>query len=265
MKLETTTSAAIMHPHAGVTSGAHRRKKPAAANIARALESLVRSSVGPNRIAENAAAIASGAMNKAKNEAGGPIGWAAVALRLTARNRNSSIATAKAIPNSKRQERPITVLSTARQYAIGLESASKKSPTMEAARSRVVKMDNSLSESSTLGTCVSCDYDPLQQASICALGPLYGGGARFCHGEIPFGASSALRRWITQTARDEPLLFQAIQGGIKSAGRGIAVRARSDLRANRHAICSFAQAQDREKNDLLELAKTSSHRISSKK
>src|SRR4029077_18633195 len=73
--------------------------------------------------------------------------------------------------------------------------------------------------------------------------------------EVTPGAATTLWRRIAVPGPDQPLVFQAIEGGVESPRRWLAVRTDADLGANRDPVRLLIEAQDCQQNNLLELAK----------
>jgi hypothetical protein len=86
------------------------------------------------------------------------------------------------------------------------------------------------------------------------LGSGYGFDAGWADLEIAFGTASALRGGITQAGCDEALFFEAVERGVKRAGRGFAAGSGLDFRPDGDSVGIAAYSQNCEKSDLFELA-----------
>src|SRR5690606_18917819 len=83
---------------------------------------------------------------------------------------------------------------------------------------------------------------------------LDGGRAGRADGVVPLRAPAPLGRRLAEARRHEALLLEPVQGRVERAGRGAPPGAAPDLVADRDAVRVVAEAQDREQDDLLELA-----------
>ena len=78
--------------------------------------------------------------------------------------------------------------------------------------------------------------------------------ARVGDGEAPRPTSPALRRRVTLVGAHKPLVLEPRQRLVDGAECEVALRETDDLLVDGDAVCRVADTQDREEDDLFELA-----------
>src|SRR4051812_1233491 len=72
--------------------------------------------------------------------------------------------------------------------------------------------------------------------------------------EIALRPPAALWRRVSVVRRDEAFVLEAVERGVERPGRRFAIRTRRHLRRNARPVGAVLQPQDRQQDDLLELA-----------
>lgn len=83
----------------------------------------------------------------------------------------------------------------------------------------------------------------------------YALGSGSGHGVVTLGASPALRRGVAHAGVEPALFFQAIERCIESPRGDLPAGALGDFGANADAVSAIAKPNDREQDDLFELAR----------
>lgn len=74
------------------------------------------------------------------------------------------------------------------------------------------------------------------------------------HGDVALRATATLWSGVAHARRDQALGLEAIERGVQRTRGDGASRAIRQFRANRHAVCVVAESQNRQKDQLFELA-----------
>jgi hypothetical protein len=103
--------------------------------------------------------------------------------------------------------------------------------------------------------CHSWKRQAIEQSFVTALHPGHRGEASRCDLEVTPRPPASLGKGIPEPGSQKALVLEPIEGRVKRAGRGPAVRALRDFLANAHAVCGVAKPHDGEQDDLFELSK----------
>src|SRR5438094_188818 len=102
-------------------------------------------------------------------------------------------------------------------------------------------------------------FDSLPHAVKHRLGPSQRLGAFRQQTEKSLGASATLRRCVCKPGMHVPFGLEAIQGRVQRSDANVAVRSLFDFAPDGYSIGLFSKTHNRQKNDLLELAKVLRH------
>src|SRR5688572_4847463 len=83
-------------------------------------------------------------------------------------------------------------------------------------------------------------------------GECFSAGSR--HGDVALRATATLWSRVAHARRDQALCLEAIEGGVQRTRGDGASRTIRQFRANRHAVCVVAESQNRQEDQLFELA-----------
>jgi hypothetical protein len=74
------------------------------------------------------------------------------------------------------------------------------------------------------------------------------------HGDVALRATATLRSRVAHARRDQALCLEAIERGVQRTRGDGASRTIRQFGANRHAVCAVAESQNRQEDQLFELA-----------
>src|SRR5688572_6818843 len=157
---------------------------------------------------------------------------------------------------SARPQSAVAVVRTCHQThaAPRVPRASTKSPVMASAHSGEVKRASSRWAIGSLDTDTSRKVESIEQALVRLQRTRERLLPQWRHRDVPFRAAAPLRRGIAHSGRDGALGFEPFQRRVQRTWRHLPSPALRELGADGHAIRALAQAQDGEKDELLEFA-----------
>jgi hypothetical protein len=94
----------------------------------------------------------------------------------------------------------------------------------------------------------------LEQTLVGSLSLRHSGQATGSDSEETLGPATALRGWIAQAGRHHCLFFQAIKRRVQRTGRWVTACTGGDFSADWDSVSVFADAEDRQQHDLLEIS-----------